>query len=145
MAGHADVDVEVSGIPEVLGYLAALDRAEHEALDRVIDDAADATADRARARMPLGPAAGGHLRGSVEVDRAEGLQATVHHGGARFPYAGWLEFGGHVGRRHAVARPWIPRGRYLYPALSTVYPGLEPSMIEHMRSAAAEAGWIPRG
>ena len=139
------VDVEVSGIPELLGHLAALQRTEHDALDTVIGDAADATADRARTRMPLGPAAGGHLRGSVEVDRAEGLAATVHHGGARYPYAGWLEFGGHVGRRHAVHRPWIPRGRYLYPALSTVYPGLEPSMIEHMRSAAAEAGWIPSG
>lgn len=139
------VDVEVSGIPEVLGYLAALQRTEHDGMDAVIGDAADATADRARTRMPLGPAAHGHLRGSVEVDRAEGLTATVHHGGARYLYAGFLEFGGNVGRKHAVHRQWIPRGRYLYPALSTVYPGLEPSMIEHMRSAAREAGWIPSG
>ena len=69
----------------------------------------------------------------------------MSEGSARFPYVGWLEFGGHVGRRHAVARQWIPRGRYLFPSLSTVRPGLSPLMHEAMRRAAREAGWDPDG
>jgi hypothetical protein len=137
-------DIEVTGIPETLAALAALDVAADRQLDEVIDDAAETVAARTRIAMPTGPQPGGHVRGSVRIDRGD-LRARVEHGGPRFPYAGWLEFGGHVGRRHAVARQWIPRGRYLYPALSTVRPTLPLAMHEALREAARESGWNPRG
>jgi hypothetical protein len=137
-------DIEVSGVPEVLAALAALDVAADRQLDEVIDDAAETVASRTRIRMPMGPQPGGHLRSSVRIDRGD-LRARVEHGGPRWPYAGWLEFGGRVGRRHAVKREWVPRGRYLYPALSTVRPGLGPAMHEGLRAACRESGWNPRG
>jgi hypothetical protein len=140
-----DIEVEVDGIPYVEACLAALDRASDRALDEVITDAADTVAGRTRALMPFGPMQHGHASTSVEVVRTEGLSATVTEGSARFPYVGWLEFGGHVGRKHAVARQWIPRGRYLFPSLSTVRPGLEPRMHEALRAAARESGWDPDG
>jgi hypothetical protein len=80
----------------------------------------------------------------VRVDR-DRLDATVSEGGPRFPYLPWLEFGGNVGRRHAVHRQWIPGGRYLFRALSAIRPGLEPSLHEAARQAARESGWDPDG
>lgn len=137
-------DGGVTGVPETLAALAALGAAADRQLDGVISDAAQAVAQRTRVAIPMGPQPGGHLRSSVRVDRGD-LAARVEHGGPRYPYAGWLEFGGHVGRRHAVARQWIPRGRYLYPALSTVRPGLGPAMREGLREACRESGWNPSG
>ena len=140
-----DLHVEIDGIPHTLACLAALDRTVDEQADEVIKDSAETVARRTRAALPFGPIAHGHARSSVEVVRTEGLAATVSEGSARFPYVGWLEFGGNVGRRHAVHRQWIPRGRYLFPALSTVRPGLAPHMHDAMRDAAREAGWDPDG
>ena len=145
MVRDRDIDVEVDGIPHVLACLAALDHTVDTRADEVIKDTAETVASRTRALMPVGPVPHGHARSSVEVVRTEGLAATVSEGSARFPYVGWLEFGGHVGRRHAVTRQWIPRGRYLFPSLSTVRPGLTPQMHEAMRRAAREAGWDPDG
>lgn len=137
-------EVEWDGIPYALACVEAIGHTAPAALDNVIDESAQEVAQRTRVRMPMGPVQHGHLRNDVGVERGE-LQAKVSHGGPRFPYAGWLEFGGNVGRRHAVHRQWIPGGRYLYPALRTVRPGLEPRMHEAMREAAREAGWDPSG
>jgi hypothetical protein len=143
-----DLHVEVDGIPHVLACCAALDHTVDERFDEVITDTAQTVAQRTRALMPVGPMAHGHARSSVDVVRTEGLSATVTEGGARFPYVGWLEFGGWVGWRgipHRNHREWIPRGRYLFPTLSTVKPGIEPRMHEALRTAARQAGWDPDG
>lgn len=145
MVRDRDLHVEVDGIEHALACLAALDRTSDERLDEVIKDSAETVATRTRAAMPLGPMEHGHARSSVEVVRTEGLAATVTEGSVRWPFVGWLEFGGNVGRKHAVHRQWIPRGRYLFPSLSTVRPGLEPRMHEALRVAARESGWDPDG
>jgi hypothetical protein len=140
-----EVDVEIDGVPHALACCAALAHESDAQLDEVITDSAQTVATRTRAAMPVGPMEHGHARSSVEVVRTEGLAATVTEGSARWPYVGWLEFGGNVGRRHAVHRQWIPRGRYLFPSLSTVRPGLEPRMNEALRTAARRSGWEPDG
>lgn len=145
MAERRDIEVEIEGIPVVEACLAALDRAKDRQLDEVIRDSAETVAGRTRALMPVGPVAHGHAQTSVEVVRTEGLEATVTEGSARFPYVGWLEFGGNVGRRHANHRTWIRSGRYLFPTVRTVRPGLEPRMHEALRRAARESGWDPDG
>jgi phage gpG-like protein len=32
------------------------------------------------------------------------------------PYAGFIEFGGRVGRNKTVSRPFVRQGRYLFPS-----------------------------
>jgi hypothetical protein len=110
MAAREGYSVEWDGMPHALACLAALDERAGVQLDDALGDAADAVAQRTRMAIPLGPVAGGHAQGSVRVDR-DRLDATVSEGGPRFPYLPWLEFGGNVGRRHAVHRQWIPGGR----------------------------------
>lgn len=140
-----EVDVEVDGIELVR---AALELLEHEAraqLDEVGNDAAESVASRVRLLLPMGPAAGGHAKSSVEVERFPGLRAEVREGSARFPYVGWLDFGGNVGRHHAQHRTWVKGGRYLFRALGTVEPGLERAMDEGLREACRASGWNPHG
>jgi hypothetical protein len=139
------IRVDVDGIPETLAMLDALSNACVRQLDDSINDSAEQVAIRTRVAMPSGPEMHGHLKGSVGIDRTEGLRATVNHGGPRYPYAGWLEFGGNVGRRHLQHRTWIRGGRYLFRSLSVVKPGIEPHMHENMRQACRETGWNPRG
>ena len=137
-------DIEWDGIPHALDCLERLHVAAEQALDHSVNDSADRVASRTKAAIPLGPEAHGHLQSSVRVERSEGLRATVAEGGPRFPYVYFLEFGGRVGRRHAVHREYIRSGRYLYPALRTVRPGIEPVMEEHLIEACRESGWTPR-
>lgn len=144
MAGRESYSVEWDGIPHVLACLHALDERAETRLDDTLGDAAETVAQRTRAVIPLGPIAAGHAQASVRVDR-DRLDATVSEGGVRFPYLPWLEFGGNVGRKHAVHRQWIHGGRYMFRALSTIKPGLEPALHEAMRRAARDSGWDPDG
>jgi len=140
-----DIDVEVSGVELVRASLILLEHEAVQQLDDIGNDAAESVASRVRLIIPMGPQEGGHAKSSVEVERFVGLSATVREGGPRFPYVGWLDFGGNVGRRHANHRQWIKGGRYLFRVLSTVKPGLEPLMHEGLREAARRSGWNPRG
>lgn len=140
-----DIDIEVSGVELVRIALASLEIQAVQQLDDIGNDAAESVAARVRLVMPIGPVAAGHARSSVEVDHGAGLRATITEGGPRFPYVGWLDFGGNVGRRHTNHRQWIKGGRYLFPSLKTVRPGLEPLMHEGLREAARRSGWNPRG
>lgn len=41
----------------------------------------------------------------------------VAAGGKNAPYYPWLDFGGKVGKHKSVERPFLKKGRYLYPTL----------------------------
>lgn len=140
-----DVRVEVDGIEAMRVALVLLAHEADAQLDEVGNDTAEAVANRTRLLMPFGSAAGGHAKSSIEVERFPGLRAEVKEGSARFPYVGWLDFGGFVGRHRSVHRPWLERGRYLFPSWATVRPDVEPSMHEHLREACRRSGWNPRG
>ena len=142
------VRVEVDGIEHVRVCLALLGDTSDRQMSETTGDTAETVATRVRAIMPYGPMEHGHARSSVGVTRTDPLSATVSEGSARFPYVGWLEFGGWVGWRgipHRNHREWIRGGRYLFPTLRTVYPGLETRMHEGLRIAARQSGWDPDG
>lgn len=67
----------------------------------------------ARGKVPLGPAEGGHARSSV-VAQMTSIGPQVTGGGSRFPYFGWLDFGGRVGINDSVFRPFLKTGRYIW-------------------------------
>jgi hypothetical protein len=70
-------------------------------------------AERARAGVPI---VSGRLEASIVV-AATKLGATVHEGGGDVVYAGPVEFGG-----YPPGRPYLPRGRYLWPAAEALGP-----------------------
>lgn len=137
--------VDIDGLDNLRVRLALLEHEADAQLDEVGNDTAESVARRTRLVFPYGPQPGGHARSSIGVERLPGMRATVTEGGPRFPYVGWLDFGGSVGRRHANHRQWIKRGRYLFPSWASARPEVEPSMHERLREACRRSGWNPRG
>jgi Bacteriophage HK97-gp10, putative tail-component len=100
-----DVRVEVHGGRELeRGTRKLADRIDEEApkrLRKVGDDVARTVAGEV-------PRRSGALASSVSVSLIdEGTEVSI--GSESVPYAGWIEFGGTHGR------PYMSRGRYLYP------------------------------
>lgn len=75
--------------------------------------AAEYVAEKAAARVPV---RSGRLQKSIRgAGQARG--AVVREGTARVPYAGSVEFGG-----WPKGRPFVPEGRYLFPAAKDATP-----------------------
>jgi hypothetical protein len=120
--------VEIRGEKE---FLVALGRFE-ATLENMGEEAgyraSKIIADSAARKMPVGPAEGGHVRSTARAERSGGVGGDARGpsaviGGTRFPYVGWLEFGGRVGKvdppsgRFGIWRQYMgPTGRYLYPS-----------------------------
>ncbi len=114
--------LEVVGADEAVLKLTILDATLDNAGEEGGHRSAEVIARSARLKMPVGPIEGGHVR---DTARAEGMAAVL--GGTFYPYTGWLEFGGRVGRGNKVGagiyrEKKLPHGRYLYP-----------SYVQHMR------------
>lgn len=87
-------------------------------LRRVFNVASAAVVADAAANVPK---VSGALAGSIRA-RSTRSEARVVMGKAKVPYAGFIEFGGRVGKGRtgrgtgSVRRPIVKAGRYLYPA-----------------------------
>jgi hypothetical protein len=110
--------IEVKGLRELHAKLGRFDRELPRTVDNVLKDAAQLVVDDAKRRIPLGPPKGGHAQSSVRSAKIGAGRREVRAGGARYPYYGWLEYGGHVGRRKRTARAKVADGRYLNPAFA---------------------------
>jgi phage gpG-like protein len=116
--------VKVRGLDELARGSARLaDEIEDEAT-KDFGDVADKAASVVSARVPRRT---GALAASV-VGLEQRGQALVGMGGSGVPYAGWIEFGGTRGR------PYVPSGRYLYPAAFSA----EPMLISAGENAAKD-------
>lgn len=107
--------VKVEGLRELRAALARAERSTPHAVDAALKESADVVVKYAKLRVPLGPPPGGHVRSSLRSAKV-GRGREVRGGGARYPYYEWLEFGGHVGRKHRTYRTRVKGGRYIYPA-----------------------------
>jgi hypothetical protein len=87
-------------------------------LRKVFNTAAAVVVADAAAKVPK---VSGALAGSIRA-RSTKSEARVVMGKAKVPYAGFIEFGGRVGKGRtgrntgSVRRPIVKTGRYLYPA-----------------------------
>lgn len=106
--------IRVEGLRELQRHLRMLDVALPRELRKANKQAAEIVAVEARRRTPVRT---GRARRSITV-RAEQRGASVKGGGARVPYFAWLDYGGQVGRRNSVSRPYRKGGRILYPSLA---------------------------
>lgn len=109
------IRVQVEGLAELQRALRRADTGLARTVTDAVKAAAQPVVDDARRRVPTGPPAGGHARNSIRVVKS-GRTVEVRGGGARYPYYMWLEFGGHVGRKHHTYRNRVKGGRYIYPA-----------------------------
>lgn len=104
--------VELIGAAQAAELSYALRSVSDEVADVVaseLEDIAKAVAADARKRVP-------HRTGRAQASYRANGSAIVFGDGV--PYVPWLEFGGSVGRKGSVKRPYVREGRYVYPAIN---------------------------
>jgi hypothetical protein len=74
--------------------------------------------------------------------RSTQTSVRVAAGGTKAPYYPWLDFGGRVGPRKSVRRPFIGDGRYIYPALSEKHDEFLEAMQRALIESAESAGLV---
>lgn len=104
--------VEASGLREFRKALRAADAQLPRELRKALNGIGQAIVNEAVPKMPK---KSGKLRASVRA-RSTQTEGRVIVGKANVPYAGFIEFGGAVGRNRSVKRTFVKEGRYLYPA-----------------------------
>lgn len=104
--------VKIHGLKEFSKDLRKLDSDLPKALRIALNEAAEVVVDEARPKVPT---LTGRARKSIRP-RSTRTAVRVAGGGKRVPYYPWLDFGGRVGRRRSVTRPFLKEGRYIYAA-----------------------------
>lgn len=104
--------IKIEGLNEFVRNLKRLDGDLPKAVRRAFNSAADVVVADARPRIPQ---RSGRAASSVRA-RSTQTAARVVGGGAKAPWYPWLDFGGRVGRRRSVVRPFLKEGRYIYAA-----------------------------
>jgi hypothetical protein len=128
--------LRIEGLREFQRNLKALDRELPKALRMAFNEAADIIVRDAKPRVAR---RSGRAQGSVKA-RSTQTMARVSAGGARAPYYPWLDFGGAVGRRNSVRRPFLPRGRYIYAAYDRRRGEFVEGMQDALLTVARRAG-----
>lgn len=129
--------VVVDGLRDLNRALKAADDEAVKAMKAVLKEIAEGVASDARSRVPrrTGKAAASYKpRGGVKG-------AAVAFGGARAPYAPWLDFGGAVGRKRGVRRPVVQGGRYLYPAIGDNMEDVQEKVAKAISDITSRYGW----
>lgn len=120
--------IKITGLRDLQAALKELDGESQKLLRTTLNQAAETVAAGARRRVPTKT---GKARNSVVVASSQ-REARVKEGSAKAPYMPWLDYGGKVGRKKSVARPFVKGGRYLYPTYEanrlSILAGLEKSI-----------------
>jgi hypothetical protein len=104
--------IRVEGLRDLQAALKAIDGESQKQLRVVLNDAAGVVVRGGQRRAPVKT---GAYRASLKVSSSQ-REARVKSGSAKVQYAGWLDYGGAVGRKHATKRPFVKTGRVVYPA-----------------------------
>lgn len=122
--------IKVDGLRELQAALKSADSNLPKELRKALNLASDEIIDYARPRFPK---RSGRAAASLKARSTQKL-ARVGLGGARAPYAPWLDFGGRVGPGRSVVRPFYKSGRYVYKGLEV----RRPQIIEIMNDALVQ-------
>lgn len=128
--------VQVTGLAQFRRGLRELDRAAPRALRVAGNEAAQLIVDTAR---PMVPKRSGKAAASIKT-RSSQSAVRVVSGGARAPYMPWLDYGGKVGVNDTASRPFMPDGRYVYPAFRRVRSQFETVLQQALQRIADESG-----
>ena len=67
--------------------------------------------------------------------------ASVRMGTRAVPWAGWVEFGGHRRLPHDSSRPFVPGGRYMFPAAERLKTSAAQLYSDGIAKVFASYGW----
>lgn len=102
--------IRIDGLTEFVRALKQIDSEHPKAMRLALNESAQLVVDWAQARVPRKT---GRARASIKA-RSTRTEAKVQGGSARASYFPFLDFGGRVGRKGSVHRPYIKAGRYIY-------------------------------
>lgn len=129
-------EIQIDGLKDVQKRLKAVDKSAPKALRVGLNEVAELVISKAR---PLMPRRTGAMQRSLKA-RSTRTESRVTLGGNKAPYALWIEFGGKVGRKKSVVRPFIKEGRYLFPTIRRNRAEIQALGAEKLTEALREAG-----
>lgn len=128
--------IRVEGLADFSRNLRKLDNDLPKVLRIAHNRAAQIIVDWAQPRVPTKT---GRAAKSVKA-KSTRTESRVIGGSTRVPYYPWLDFGGRVGRKRSVKRPFIKGGRYIYEGYSQNTERVLEALTEALLSVASEAG-----
>lgn len=128
--------IKITGLAEFNRNLRKLNADLPKALRLAHNEAAQLIVDYAKPRVPRRT---GRAASTVKA-KSTRTETRVSGGSKRASYYPWLDFGGKVGPRKSVARPFIKQGRYIYPALGANYDKFAALLEEKLIDVARQAG-----
>ena len=131
--------IQVEGLREFSRDLRRMDKDAPKGLRLAGNKAADIVVAEAKPKVPIGPGKGGHASSSIKAASTR-TAARVSAGGKKYPYYPWLDFGGRVGRRRSVKRPFLKQGRYLWKAYADKRDEIEKTLQAELENVARGAG-----
>lgn len=129
--------IKVDGLAKFSRDLRKVDAELPKALRVSFNRAAGIVVDWAQPRVPR---RSGRASRSVKA-RSTRTAVRVAAGGPRVPYFPWLDFGGKVGRRRSVDRPYKKSGRYLWAGYAANRDQVADVMADELRKVASSTGW----
>jgi hypothetical protein len=136
-----DVSVRIVGLRELNTAFRQIDRELPKGLRTEFLVVAEHVVGVIQHRMP-------HVSGDAQKSvkpRASQKGAGIAFGGKDAPYMPWLDFGGRVGRRKSIVRPFITEGRYVYPGIAESREEIEQGADTAVKNAARHAGFETKG
>lgn len=133
----ATVDpIKITGLLEFRRNLRKLDSNLPKALRLANNEAAQIVVDWAQPKVPRKT---GRAARSVRA-KSTGTQARVEGGGKRVPWYPWLDFGGRVGPKRSVKRPFDSEGRYIFPGYHHNRDQVHDVLVDALIGVARDAG-----
>lgn len=134
-------DVAIQGLSELKSALRELEGKVPKELAAGMKAIALEIVPKVQAKMPF------RLGNARKAVKASGTQrgASIKIGGDKALYGPWLDFGGAVGRRKSIKRPFIQTGRYLYPTIAEEHGATIKAVDKLVEELATRAGFTQRG
>jgi len=128
--------IKVNGLREFQAALKAMDGESQKQLRVAFNRAADLVVAEAAPKVARRT---GKAAATVRAQSSQ-REARVMGGSKKVPYYGWLDFGGRTGRDRSVKRPFIQRGRYIYPGYVRAYPQVMEELGRALADVARNVG-----
>jgi len=128
--------IKVKNLKPLSGALKKIDQDAPKQLRMALNGVADIVVQAVRPQIPRKTGAAAK---SVKT-KSTRTSARISVGGARASYYPWLDFGGSVGPRKSVHRPFIKEGRYLYPTLAREQANITKALEDALSQLISDAG-----
>lgn len=133
---YASDAIKIEGLAEFSRNLRKLGSDLPKGLRLAANESANIVVDAAKPEVPkLTGGAAGTLKA-----KSTRTEARVQGGSNARPYYPWLDFGGSVGIRNSVKRPFLKEGRYIYPAFKQNKDSVHKTLLEQLVKVAESAG-----